>query len=350
MVGRGNSGLLADPVPARGKKGRGPTSRQTSERGGGVRGAADTSRSVAESHPVRETRPFRVRAYDLTGSRRPPGGETVSRPLGRIFHHDSRSVHWAHGVLPKSSIRSVRWERQVPHFDQKNVGSCTGNAAAGLLVTDSLGRTGVTTVTITEENAAKTQGVFSPGTHPVDEDFALRCYELNTRLDSISGTYPPNDTGSSGLAAAKTLQTLGLCDVYTHGFTMGALNSALQRGPVMAGTIWLQSMFTPDANGVLTVDPSDKIRGGHEYVICELDLERGLYGLDNSWGQSWAINGQAYVPVDRMAWLLSQSGDVTVPHLLGTDAPTPVPTPVPVDSVDSDMASAMRKWMAAKNL
>jgi hypothetical protein len=273
----------------------------------------------------------------------------VTYSLGRLVHHDPKSLTYAHGVLPKSAIQSVKWTRRVPHFDQGNVGSCSGNAPAGLIVTDALGYTGVTQVTITDQAAARTKGVFTPGIYTVDETFSVMCYELNTLIDTFPGSYPPDDTGSSGLAAAKTLVLLGLADVYTHGFSMDALDSALQKGPVMAGTDWLESMFEPDANGVINVDQTSKVAGGHEYVISELDLENSRYGIDNSWGDGWGLRGRAYIPRASMAWLLSQQGDITVPHLVGAPAPTPPAPPAPADA-DHVLASAMRTWLSAKGI
>jgi hypothetical protein len=249
----------------------------------------------------------------------------------------------------------VQWNRQIPHFDQGDLGSCTGNAAAGLIATNSFGRTGSRSITVTDAQAAKTKGVFQAGTYTVDEDFAVMCYELNTRLDSFTGTYKPDDTGSSGLAAAKTLVALGLADVYTHGFTLAALDSALQKGPVMAGTVWLNCMFEPDSEGFIKLDVSSPEAGGHEYVLSGLDVEKDRYTLDNSWGDSWGVGGQAFISRQDMKWLLDQQGDVTVPHMLGTDTPTPtpVPVPVPVPSVDQDALAAYRSlqaWAKAHNV
>lgn len=270
--------------------------------------------------------------------------------LGRVKEHDPRSLRYAHGVIPRKAIQSVRWTRRTKVFNQGNVGSCTGQAAAGLIVTDSLGRTGTTQVTITDEQAAKTKGVFKAGTYTVDETFSDLCYQLNTRLDTFSGTYKPNDTGSSGLAAAKTLQALGLADVYTHGFSLSALDTALQKGPVMAGTVWYESMFEPDSDGVLNVSEASGEAGGHEYVVVGLNVETGLYEIDNSWDEDWGKDGSAFIPKDSMQLLLDRDGDVTVPHLLGTDAPVPVPTPAPAADADTALAQAMHTWLTAKSL
>jgi hypothetical protein len=213
--------------------------------------------------------------------------------------------------------------------------------------TDSAARQGATSVTITAAQAAATKGVFKAGTYAVDEDFAVLCYELNTRLDTYSGTYKPTDSGSDGLAAAKTLRALGLADTYTHGFSIAALDSALQAGPVMLGTVWLNSMFDTDSSGNISVVTSSGEAGGHELVISELDVERGKYGLDNSWAADWGQDGRGFVTRSQMAWLLSQQGDVTVPHMLGGSTPTPTPAPADVDHA---MAAAARAWLTSKGL
>lgn len=254
--------------------------------------------------------------------------------LGRHVEHDPRSLQYAHGVLPKDAIKSVDWTRRVPIFDQGQLGSCTGNAAAGLVGTDSAARTGLTT--------------FLPPTGeaiPVDEHLAVNIYTLATRLDSIKGAYPPDDTGSSGIGAAKALVKLGLATSYSHAFSLDALKSALQTGPVMVGTVWLESMFDPTPAGNVIVDYKSQVAGGHEYVISAYDATAGQFRLDNSWGDSWGIRGSAWVTVSDMQWLLSQQGDVTVPAWV--KAPQPAPTP---PDADMAMALAARSWLTAKGL
>jgi hypothetical protein len=241
---------------------------------------------------------------------------TAPHPLGRHVEHDPRSLAFAHGVLPKAAIKSVDWTRRVPHFDQGPLGSCTGNAAAGLLGTDSAARTGLTSVALDGHVL------------PVDEDLAVRVYSLATRLDEFDGVYPPEDTGSSGLGAAKALKKLGLAAGYTHAFSLDALKSALQAGPVMVGTIWLNSMFTADPKtGRVNVDRTSGTTGGHEYVLSAYDATAKAFRIDNSWGEGWGLNGSAWFDEGDMAWLLSQQGDVTVPVWATAPSPPPAPTP-----------------------
>ncbi|MBC9729245.1 hypothetical protein [Streptomyces sp. TRM68367] len=254
--------------------------------------------------------------------------------LGRHVEHDARSLRFAHGVLPSSAIQPVQWTRRVPVFDQGDTGSCTGQAAAGLLGTDSAVRQGLTSVQTTQ------------GVREVNEGLAMALYGLATTLDSIPGTYPPDDTGSSSLAAAKALQQLGLATGYTHGFGVGALKSALQDGPVMLGVLWLNSMFQPSADGTVTVDPSSPVAGGHELIVAGWD--GGQFRLDNSWGAAWGDGGSGYITEADMAWLLNQQGDVTVPALVGTPTPDPAPVSGPVSS--AELAADIRELLAAKGV
>jgi hypothetical protein len=192
----------------------------------------------------------------------------VTGALGRLVRHDPRSRDYpADATQP---IKSVQWLRRSPIFDQGNVGSCTGNAAAGWAATDNSARLG--RVDLTEQTA-------------------LEIYSKATHLDRIHGAYPPDDTGSSGLAAAKALRALGLTTgPYRHCFGLHHTLSALQTGPVLVGLAWLTGCDKPNPDGHVTY--TGKIRGGHEILADAIDTTSGLIWFQNSWGPSWAKHGR----------------------------------------------------------
>src|SRR5437764_15082615 len=107
--------------------------------------------------------------------------------LGRHVHHDERSRAFAlTPPVDKSTwhTKSIRIYDPSPNPNQ-TLGDCTGCAKA------------------MQMNAAgnRVSGVVLK---LADAD---RIYSLATTLDAFPGSYPPDDTGSSGLAAAKAAPT-----------------------------------------------------------------------------------------------------------------------------------------------
>jgi len=260
-------------------------------------------------------------------------------PLGRRKWHDPRNAAYAIGVRPKSALNSQSWARRAPIFDQGSLGSCTGNAAAGWVGTDNSIRPGLAQVTY----PASLVGSGAPVTRPVDEDFAINVYGLATQLDAFAGTYPPTDTGSDGPSAAKALTKLGLAGQYQHAFSIAALQSALQTGPVMWGTDWYNSMFDLDASGYLVVKKSSGLAGGHELLITGWDKTSDVYVVTNSWGTGWGNQGTCRVKAKDMTTLLAQDGDLTQPVPVNAPVP-PDPTPVPSVVTDAQFIAAYQSF------
>lgn len=204
-------------------------------------------------------------------------------------------------------------------------------------------------MTISPAGAAASRGYFTAGEHQLDEQFAVALYSLATRLDSFPGAYPPQDTGSSGLGAAKALKALGLATGYSHAFSLQALASALQTGPVIIGIPWRRSMFTPAADGRIPVDQASGVAGGHEVEIVAYDAHLDEYWVTNSWGESWGSAGRAYLTAADLRWLLSQHGDVTVPAWAPA-TPAPTPGPAPHIPAEVQLATAARAWLADRGL
>lgn len=276
--------------------------------------------------------------------------------LKRHVHHDSMSRLYpfpTDGLM----IQTVRHQRHGAVLDQGNLGSCTGNAGIGDLMTDPCA------------------GTTNSPRYTLDETGAVNLYSDATAVDSYPGQYPPDDTGSDGLTIAKVLQKTGLISGYQHTFTLDDALKALSQYPLMVGTNWMNSMFNPDSNGMLTVDMGSGVAGGHEYVVDEYDATRDVVGMTNSWGSGWGQAGRAYMKADDLGALLDQQGDVIVLLPLSVPAPTPTPTPpgptppgpdaadqklIPIAKVwanesalgeiihEHKMRVALREWLTAK--
>jgi hypothetical protein len=212
-------------------------------------------------------------------------------PLGRHVEHDPQSREYpVIGFLAQADqpIISVLHKRHVPPYGQGNLGSCTGNAEAGLLMTDPY---------------------YMAGRNLTVKD-AVRLYEKATQLDQIPGKYPPDDTGSSGLAVMKAARSFGYISGYRHTFGLDAALRAISTFPVITGVGWYEGFDRPDPHGFVRI--SGSVRGGHEFEIVGLDTETKRLRACNSWGAGWGDGGFFEFSWDDFDRLLYEHGDVTV--------------------------------------
>lgn len=225
-----------------------------------------------------------------------PEEPVPGKPLGRHIEHDPLSRTHPFAVAATPALLEVVHKRHGEVFNQGRIGSCTGNAAAGCINTEPLWHVDVKRLL-----------------HELD---ALDLYELATTLDGFAGAYPPDDTGSSGLAAAKAAKAKGWIKAYTHTFSIDGAVAALQLRPLMIGVYWYEGFDHPDADGKVKV--SGQVRGGHEFEALGYHPQHTNSFLDdlvecvNSWTPSWGKKGHFFFTVRDLASLLAQQGDVTV--------------------------------------
>ena len=212
----------------------------------------------------------------------PDGG-----PLGRSVEHDERSRAHAVPALP-SIWRSTLWRRLVGIFDQGDTGDCTAEAITGAVST-------------------------APFRHHIRSQRTSRAvYHAETLIDGFGDPWPPNDRGSSGLAACKVAQSKGWISSYNHAFSLNAALTALQAGPVITGVDWMDSFDQPDANGLCSWTPGAQVRGGHEVCVVGIDVEARTVRFANSWGD-WGDHGYGQWTWDTWERLLAAQGDCTQP-------------------------------------
>jgi hypothetical protein len=141
-------------------------------------------------------------------------------------------------------------------------------------------------------------------------------YSDATRLDKVPGVYPPDDTGSSGLAAAKAAHKRGWLKAYHHAFSLAQALSSLTRGPGMMGVNWYDSFDMPvGPKAELTISPDASVRGGHELEVSEIHVDTRMIRGPNSWGEQWGDRGFWSMSWATFERLLSEQGDYLVPVL-----------------------------------
>lgn len=192
------------------------------------------------------------------------------------------------------NLKSIKWERHVPVYKQSNSGACVGYAALGALGTGSLYDT---------LKANDKLPNFS-------EELAIEIYSKATALDEYPGQYPEQDTGSSGLAAAKALRAMGLIESYRRYSSFSAALLVLQIAPVISGINWYKNFAEPTPEGECLILPNTSPLGGHEIVVDELDVENQRVWFTNSWGPDWNINGRGWFSYLTWRQLLHEKGDV----------------------------------------
>jgi len=169
--------------------------------------------------------------------------------LGRNIVHDSRSRGFAMGLVPDPTTwvtKSIRIYDPVPNENQCH-GECTCCAQCMLFNTVRNRKVG----------------------RVLRMDTAHKLYSLATSIDNFPGQWTSptwEDTGSSGLAAAKASQQLGLGGVYR--FIFGGADEVVQTimtgRTVSLGTAWYNDMFDPDSSGFIS--PTGGVAGGHQYI------------------------------------------------------------------------------------
>ena len=211
--------------------------------------------------------------------------------LGRHVEHDPRSRAFSAGT---AAIKSVRHKRHGKAFDQGELGACTGNAMAGVLMTEPL---------------------WTRGRNLTEAD-AVALYKAATTLDNIAGSYPPKDTGSSGLGVMKAAVKAKYIAGYSHTFGLEHLLGSLVRSPGILGINWYSSFDNPRPDGQCPFTSSAKVRGGHEVQLFGIDADKKRVWCYNSWGPTWGgrKNGTFYFSWSTLERLLGEQGDATFPR------------------------------------
>lgn len=115
--------------------------------------------------------------------------------------------------------------------------------------------------------------------------------------------------GTSVRAGAKVLQAAGFISSYIWAFDEPTVNRWLRtkKGGVVIGVNWYSEMFHVDGAGYLNL--SGSLVGGHCVWVRGYNQRRSAYRIQNSWGDTWGENGQAWLRAADFSRLLVEGGE-----------------------------------------
>ena len=251
------------------------------------------------------------------------GSLTEDPRLDRLVEFDERSRNFsvrAAGVVARP--RSYTW-RINSSYDQGREGSCVGFA-------------------VTHEIVARPAEVTFPSDREAT-NFAKRdVYWEAQKIDPWpGGSYPgaePHYEGTSVLAGLKVAKRLGYFSEYRWAFTLQDLLYGLgHNGPAVLGINWYYDMYFPDEKGFIKKGGAHV--GGHAILARaikvrwqesalskpwrsrthnDLDQNKSVVTLRNSWGTDWGRGGDCYMTVRDLEEIRAEQGEAAFARMRTT--------------------------------
>lgn len=138
-------------------------------------------------------------------------------------------------------------------------------------------------------------------------DYAFNLYRECQRHDEWDGE-EPSYFGTSVRALFKVLQARGIVESYHWAWNTAQIVAwVLERGPVVLGTVWTDSMFNPGKGGLLKVEGN--VIGGHAYLCVGANTKTRTVRCLNSWGQSYGVKGRFTLTFDDLDKLMREDGE-----------------------------------------
>ena len=193
-----------------------------------------------------------------------PAPPVPSPKLGRVPAPDLRDSRFPlRAAMPKrlQPSRTFRTWHSRLLLDQRDTSACVGFSGTYWL------------------DAGPVRNLLKPGEH---FDSAFRLYRRCQDHDEWPSA-EPDYYGTSVRALFKVLQADGLVGEYRWANSAEELAWwILEKGPAVVGTLWTESMFTPNARGF--VKPEGEVVGGHAYAAIGANWKAKRLDFLQSWG------------------------------------------------------------------
>lgn len=164
-------------------------------------------------------------------------------------------------------------------------------------------------------------------TRPASAAEATAIYMRATLLDSDPSNDGDPQAGAESRCGMLAARRMGLIKTFGRAFSISALRRWLAGvdatgkplgGPAGIGIPWFESMFDVGADGLIRVDRSSGVAGGHWICVRRFDRATGRYRLRNTWGRMWGepspdggLSGEAWLSEGDLVTLVYQLGGET---------------------------------------
>lgn len=184
------------------------------------------------------------------------------------------------GIYKETGIIEKDWEFIGKALDQENTPHCVGFSGASF-------------------------GINLPVNTKYRNEDGHRFYYLCKEIDGEPGA----ENGSYIRSIAKVLKNnLKRIDGYAFAGNIDEIKWwLLNRGPMIAGTIWTEDMLHPDEKNVIHI--GGEVVGGHAYLLNEWTKDNFI-GIQNSWDDYWGVDGKAYISAQDFETLFKYDGEV----------------------------------------
>lgn len=215
----------------------------------------------------------------------------VHSPLGMgrsLIDHDERNRDYPARELitPGLPLVSRTWRRGGP-YDQDGTGWCVAETGKGMLNTAPF-------------------SAFAP--YDLRAAYKVPAiYRWAQNHDEWPGRSPDYE-GTSARGLCRGLRRHALIETFRWNFSLQeTLETVSQWGPCGIGGDWKTGMDDISSEGI--VHYTGETRGGHEWELFGLDVDRELGIAMNSWGDGWGDRGRFYIPFSDLEALLNDAGD-----------------------------------------
>jgi C1A family cysteine protease len=195
--------------------------------------------------------------------------------------------------------------------DQKNLGSCTANAAAGIIEYMERMAKGnhidVSRLFVYKVTRKLMNEVGDTGAYLRDTLKAMRLFGAlpEEYWPYVTSTFDAEPTAYQ-YAIAGNYKSLSYFRVDQQGMTaediLLSIKQRIQkRLPLMFGFTCFSSLNSVKADGIIPFPTAgENMIGGHAVLLVGYDDDKKLFKIRNSWGESWGEKGYGYLPYDYL--------------------------------------------------